>query len=315
MTNITKTKYKDQEAISIGSDILTAQYLPSIGAKMCSLFYKPLEYELLVQHPGPNYLIQPFDGVYVKGECSGFDDMFPTINTCYYPSYPWQGTKMSDHGEVWSISWECTVDRDTHSLHFSTYGVRFPYRIEKWVSFVNPSTLHIEYLLTNLSPFDFDFLWAAHAMFNLEEDVEILLPKGVESVVGILNYSGMYQYGDTLPWPVMNLKDGTTLDLNKPRPKSTKDAGKFYVKGRLPEGWCGLRFNQSDFTLTLSFPFERVPYLGILVNEGGWRDIYNIFLEPATAPFDRPDIARLWNRISTVKANSTYSWYLSISIE
>ena len=45
-----------------------------------------------------------------------------------------------------------------------TYGVRFPYRLEKWISFADDATLHTDYRLTNLSGFDFDFMWAAHMM-------------------------------------------------------------------------------------------------------------------------------------------------------
>jgi hypothetical protein len=98
--------YKDQPALTIESEAITARFLPTIGAKLASLVYKPLGYELLVQRPGEKYLLQPFDGDYVAGECSGMDDMFPTIDACYYDRYPWEGTKMADHGEVWSLAWD-----------------------------------------------------------------------------------------------------------------------------------------------------------------------------------------------------------------
>ena len=66
--------------------------------------------------------------------------------------------------------------------------------------------------------------------------------------------------------------------------------------------------------MALSFPVAHVPYLAILPNEGGWRDLYNIFLEPCTASFDRLDVARLHGQFSTVKAKSTYEWYLNLTI-
>ncbi len=67
--------------------------------------------------------------------------MFPTIDRCYYERYPWQGTPIPDHGEVWSIPWSATITGD--QLHMATYGVRFPYRLEKWISFSDPAALRM----------------------------------------------------------------------------------------------------------------------------------------------------------------------------
>lgn len=306
--------YKDQQAITIETETIRAQFLPSVGAKLASLIYKPINYELLVQRPGENYLLQPFDGDYVAGECSGMDDMFPTIDQCYCDQYPWEGVKMADHGEVWSLQWDHRVEEKR--LYFGVNGVRFPYRLEKWISFTDSNILRLEYQLTNLSPFDFDFVWAAHAMINIDSGTELVLPEGVSEIVHTFCIGGDFgKYGDIFPWPEAKLPDGNTIDFRKIRSKSTIEAYKYYINGQMPEGWCRLNYKDRDFSLALSFPIEKVPHLGILPNEGGWQDIYNIFLEPCTATFDRPDAARYRGEVSTVKANSIYQWYLDIHIE
>ena len=69
--SIYASQYKDQPAITIESDAIRAQFLPSIGSKMCSLVYKPLQRELMVQNPSEKYLLQPYDGHYESAECSG----------------------------------------------------------------------------------------------------------------------------------------------------------------------------------------------------------------------------------------------------
>ena len=314
MTSVYASHYKDQDAVTIESAGIRAQFLPAIGAKMCSLVYKPLDFELLVQRPGEKYLLQPYDGNYVAGECSGFDDMFPTIDECHCETYPWKGTRLPDHGEVWSIPW--ALEADEQSLHLAVHGVRFPYKLEKWVSFIEDATLRVRYRLTNLSNFDFGFLWAAHMMLYLEEGCELVLPPGVKSIVSTLSYSGdLGRYGDEFPWPQFTLANGRQRDLRYMRPRTTRDAEKYYVKGTLPEGRCVLKYPHSGFALSLSFPVEQVPYLGILPNEGGWQDLYSIFIEPCTASFDRPDVARLRKELSVVRARSSYEWYLDAGVQ
>jgi hypothetical protein len=308
-----ESQYKDQPAITLESDSIRVQFLPGIGAKMASLVYKPRGYELMVQRPGEEYLLQPFDGDYVAGECTGFDDMFPTIDLCYYDRFPWQGTKMADHGEVWSLPWQYEIEGEMS--HFTVHGVRFPYEMEKWVSLRDDSILHLDYRLTNCSPFDLDFVWAAHMMINVEEGTELMLPQGVRSIVGAFSIGGNFgTYGDEFTWPIDTLPDGSQRDFRKIQSKSARVAYKYYVKGRMPEGWCGLKYHQRDFSLVLSFPVAQVPYLGVLPNEGGWRDYYNIFLEPCTASFDRPDAARYRGEVATVPGNATYEWYLDIAV-
>jgi hypothetical protein len=308
------TTYKDQAALTLESDALAAQFLPGTGAKLASLFLKPRGLELLVQRPGGAYLTQPYAGDYVAGECSGFDDMFPTIDACHYPAFPWAGTPIPDHGEVWSLPW--SAEEDGGRLRFAVHGVRFPYRLEKWASFADPATLRLEYRLTNLSPFDFDFLWAAHAMFYLEEETELILPPGVRQVASRLSLSGeLGRYGDAFDWPCFVSPSGAARDLRRIRPPSARDAEKYFVKGAMPDGWCALRYQRSGFTLKMSFPVERVPYLGILPNEGGWQGLYNIFLEPCTASFDDLNAARLRGECSTVRAGATYDWWLEIGVD
>ncbi len=311
---IFRSAYKDQPAITIESDVIAAQFLPGIGAKLCSLRHRPSGTELLLQRPASAYRVARYDGDYVgDGECSGCDEMFPTIDPCFYHAHPWRGVAIPDHGEVWSLPW--ALQEEDGRLDFAVHGVRFPYRLEKSVSFAGPATLRADYRLTNLSPFPFDFMWASHMMLNLEEGASFCLPDPVTKVVTALNFDdSLGRYGDEFDWPLAALPGGGTRDLRRIQLPSTRSAVKYFVKGRLSEGWAALTYPQSGFTLRLDWPAAQVPYLAALVNECGWQDLYSIFLEPATASFDRPDIGRLRGECSTVAAGSTYEWRLDISV-
>lgn len=320
---ICPSRYKDQPAVTLESDTIAAQFLPGTGAKMSSLVYKPANLELLLQRPGENYRLAPYDGDYVaQGECSGFDEMFPSIDRCFYEGFPWRGTPIPDHGEVWSIPWVWSIagpgpvpgqNQAAPALHFAVHGVRFPYRLEKWVWFVDASTLHTDYRLANLSVFDLDFMWAAHMMLNLEEDARLTLPDSVGKIVTALSFDGsLGSYGDEFDWPIATLPDGRRRDLRRLQPKSAGDVAKYFVKGKLAEGWCRLSYPRSGCELRLSWPAERVPYLAVLPDEGGWQDLYSIFLEPATASFDRLDVACERGECSQIQAGMAYEWHLEI---
>jgi hypothetical protein len=161
--------------------------------------------------------------------------------------------------------------------------------------------------LENLSPFDFPFLWAAHPDFALPADAQLLLPEGVTELVSVLGTEAAY--GETVRWPVHRGRD-----LRQVRSRGQSRFGKYYVKGRMPEGWCLLRFPSLGVQVKLGFPVDKVPYLALLPNEGGAEGLYELFLEPCTAPYDRPDLARLHGALSLLRSHGTREWYLEIAV-
>ena len=81
---IALSKYKNKKSIVLESTKIRAEFIPDPGGKLASFINKETGYEYMLQRKNEKYLEQPFSGVFVDGECSGFDDMFPTIDTCKY---------------------------------------------------------------------------------------------------------------------------------------------------------------------------------------------------------------------------------------
>ena len=104
------TNYKDIQAVSIENTTVKAVFLPEHGGKMASFQHIKTGREFLVQAPGEAYKALAYDGVYIDAECSGFDDMLPTIDEYVYETYPWKGIKMPDHGEVCGLPWRYELD-------------------------------------------------------------------------------------------------------------------------------------------------------------------------------------------------------------
>jgi hypothetical protein len=303
--------YKDQKAVVLESEALVFKFLTDFGAGIVSIAEKKSGKEFLVQRPEPKYRIVPFDGLYVDGECCGLDDMFPTIDKCYYEKEPWSGIKLADHGEVWNLKAKTQTTKD--EAVFTVYGVRLPYVFEKRASFISGNVLRIDYKVINNTQFDMDFLWAAHTMLNAEPGVKILIPWDLKKAISVFTNTGRIgRYGEEFEWPEFTDKDGIRRDVGI-MGKWEDNCEKYYFKDTLKKGWCAAQYPDNSI-FALSFPSEKIPYLGILHNPGSFRNIYNLFLEPCSASFDRPDFAAARGQNSVIKASSTYEWYLNITI-
>jgi len=303
--------YKNKKSIVLENTKIRAEFIPDPGGKLSSFINKETGYEYLVQRKNPIYRDQPFNGVFVDGECSGYDDMFPTIDTCKYENEPWKGVEMADHGEVWSLPWEYALDNLT--LHMSVKGVRFPYKLEKNIYFRNENSLRFDYTLTNYSPFDFEFLWAGHLMINIVEGTIVEVPDDCKQIVTILT-NGNGAFGDINDWPFLKDKHGNSYRADIARSEDVMGFEKYYFNNKLKDGWCKLKYPDNKNKLKISFPVSTVPYLGILMNEGGWDNLYNIIIEPCSVCYDRPDMAKKYGQVSKVEASGIYCWYNEIMI-
>ncbi len=286
-------------------------FLPGTGASLASILWKKEDRELLAQRPEAKYRRVPFGGSYVEAECSGMDDMFPTIDECHYERFPWEGVKLADHGEVWNLPFE-TVLSPTEAA-FSAHGVRLPYIFLKKAAFLDESTLRLQYRAENPTPFDMDFVWAGHIMLRAEPGTELRLPEGSRTAQTVFSNTGRIGgYADEFTFPSFTDAKGIRRDMSRMGDRDG-NCEKFYIKERLTRGACGVSY-PDGLLFELGFPEDRVPFLGVLQNAGGFMDIYNLFIEPCTAPFDRPDIARLMGKGSVIPGRSSYAWHLDLRV-
>ena len=74
------TTYKNRPAVSIKTSTIKGVFLYDDGAKLTSLTNLKNGKELLAVKDDNTYKVLEYNGNYVDSECSGFDDMFPTID-------------------------------------------------------------------------------------------------------------------------------------------------------------------------------------------------------------------------------------------
>jgi len=308
---ITMGRYKDIDAIVLENDTLSLRILPALGSKLASILFKPMDYELLWQNPGAMYKKTKYGDDYPLGEASGFDEMFPTINRCRCENEPWSGTVIPDHGEVWSLPWDYVIEKDQVVL--SVHGIRLPYRLEKKLS-LQGSDIIIRYKATNLSPFDIEYIWAAHPLFNASKGMKFIVPAGMSRVINSVPGSRLRTYGKQYAFPCAMTDQGDEFDLSVVPQQNATGCQKYYFAEKMTEGWCGLHDPERELNIGMAFPREKVPYLGVWVNEGGFDNQYNIAPEPATGGMDCLDAAKLWGMNSVLPAQSSREWWLNISV-
>ena len=310
---IYNSTYKNLDSISMENDRMLIKIIPESGGKLQSIYDKRIRKEYLYQSSWTEYRKSEYDSSFLTGEISGFDEMFPTIVSCYYPDFPWAGTKMPDHGEVWPLPWEAELSEEEISL--SVYGVRLPYRLEKKIKFSQPDKLRIDYRISNLSDFPMKFIWAAHPLLNIDEYSTIILPDQVNKVINVMHGAKrLGDYGILHNWPVTRTADGKEYDMGKLNP-SHRDNDKYYVYGCLSKGECALYNEKTRDYIKFIFPVDKVPYLGVWVNENGpLLNQQNVAVEPCTGALDNINTADLHGKLSLVEGKKDYCWFLEIEL-
>lgn len=278
MGSVIKTQFKDQAAMGVEGERLTALFLPQYGGKMVSLRDRESGFELLAQDLAEVYLPQTITGSYIENEVSAFDDMFPTID----PVTPTEGSRRGIpypcHGEVCRVPHCVKEEKGSLSMIYQSKSLQYTYQKEAEVT--ENGGIRINYVIGNLSEEVFPCLWAGHIMLTA-------VPGGY----------GVTPYEEGAPVTMMFDEDGEygkagegirckreMLISREYHPKG--NAYKFYYQEPMTEGWCGYHLPNLDKTLYLTYDEKKLPYLGIWVNNGIFKEMYNLALEPCTAPYD-----------------------------
>lgn len=305
------------EAVLIQGDDLEVTVIPALGGKISSIRWRGRE--LLARNPQKPFQAARYAAPYADYDASGFDECLPTIGPCLYPEEPWKGAELPDHGEVWSLPWTC--EEENGGLSLRVQGIQIPYGFEKSIRLLQPGALHIRYALTNPTPFPVRYLWSAHPLFAPQPGMRIYLPEGVRVRV---DWSKDGRLGDLLSehdWPITTDSQGCPVDLSLILGRETARVDKLYTT-RLSQGWCAVHDPASKLYLAFLFSPEKVPYVGLSINLGGWPvdpsgrqpGYYNLGLEPCNGYPDRLDIAIERGDCPTLAPRSRSEWEVQFKV-
>lgn len=301
--------------IRLSTDQFSITVAPQLGGKITSLINRKTKREFIARS-NVSYRLRTYGDSFENYECDGVDECFPSVAACAYPAVPWQGVAVPEQGEVWALPWEYQVKQDR--LTTWVRGVRFPYLFERQISFETLARedkpyIRLSYRVVNESPCDMPFLYAFHPLFKAETRSHILLPPATDVVS---YWSTEDRLGPPMTrhtWP--NVTDFTldkSYDRSSIRSSRNKEAEKIFTTP-LEQGRCALVYPNGEFVGFL-FPAKKLPYLGLWVNEGGWRNLHHVALEPSTSQVDRLDVAEGLRTCGVVPANATFEWDISLIV-
>lgn len=296
MSEWKQCEWKNLQGIYSENERLSVVILPELGGKIASLYYKPQMFELAAQYSKESYELPSLDADFSLYDASGLDDTFPNIdaNTINY-----QGKELvyPDHGEIWSSPLDYEIKND--SIGFFYRSRRFPYSYEKEVS-LEEDALVLRYRIINEKTEPFPCIWTFHGLFRYEEDMKLIFPDKVKQFIKIFESPLV---GDQY----------TCKSINIP-PRNSNAMGKYYVDGKVDQGYCGYYYPKQRVQCLLKYDPVKLPYIGIWITAGGYRGDYNCALEPSNGFYDDVEIARKNGCLFFLEPNQPLEFSLRIEV-
>ncbi|HWR43984.1 hypothetical protein [Sporomusa sp.] len=303
--------YKGLDGVAIENETLKLIVLPQLGAKIASLLYKPQNFEVFFQPIDGVFRLSRYGANFAEYDTAGADEMYPTIDACMYPYHGYSGTQIPDHGDLWSIPWSVTAAGE--KLLSRVQGKSLPYEFNRTIT-LERSGVRMDYRVINTGDEELYGIWAFHGLAACDENTRIILPE-TDRVINVHNSAMLGPANTEHSFPMTISSKGSNCCIDRIKPKSAKNTEKIYVNGRVKQGQAALTLNNNQLRYTLYFPTEIVPYLGVWINQGGFKDEYNCALEPATGYYDSLEVAHRLNTLQSIATGAALEWYLIINLE
>jgi hypothetical protein len=280
---INATTYHGLQALELRDETLKLVILPEWGGKIASLVDLRRGREWLHTNPHFSFKLPVYAADYVGGyDVGGFDECFPNIGAGTYPSWPWEGVPLPDHGEVWALPWEARPAGN--ALDLSVHGVRLPYRLGKSLR-----------------------------LLEIQPGMRLEVP-ATTARVDSASPGFAARAGELIPWPVCAGQDLSLV----PGPERGL-AVKLFAH-QLSEGRVAVSDPQDGAHFEFSFDPQVVTHLGLWMNYGGWAGLsgvapyYNLGFEPCIGVADRLDLALEAHECGLLPAGGELSWWLELAL-
>lgn len=306
-------------SVHINTGVVALTLIPALGGKVASLRDVRTGREWLWRHPRLAYKRVPYMSSYVAlADTGGWDECFPSVAACDYPSVPWQGIAIQDHGELWSQTAELTIDAPAERVTLRTrwFGLALPYTFTRAITLTTDSArLHIDYAVENNAEAPLSFVWCIHPLLAIEPGMELHLPPAARfNVNGTVPPGLLSQTRDVAyPFGLPGLELPVLPEVNAGR------AIKIWSDPLGPgEGWAAVRAPNGELRMT--WDVALLPQVAVWMNLGAWgadggTPYYNLGLEPCLGAQDSlAEAVTERNLFATLPPYGSQSWWLEIEL-
>jgi hypothetical protein len=309
------------DAIYADTGALALTLLPDLGGKIASLRDMRSGREWLWRNPRLAYARLPHGSSYVlHADTGGWDECFPTVAECEYPSPPWAGAAIQDHGELWSQAAALDVEEDAGGVALRTRwrGVALPYTFERTLRLAAGSArLRAEYAVSNEADAAIQFIWSAHPLLAIEPGMRLLVPPAARFNCYFSIPTGLLAERSGIAFPLAVRAGAREIDLASLPDASAGISLKLW-SDRLDEGWATLR--ASDGGLHMRWDTALLPQLAFWMNLGGGaadggEPYFNLGLEPCIGAQDSlAEAVQGANLFETLPPRGSRAWWMEVEL-
>ena len=306
-------------SLVLQNECLRVRVIPQLGCKIVEIYDLENGHEWLWSDKSRPIKAAKYADRYDLYDVSGFDECFPNIGISQDPKNT--SVTLPDHGEIWSLPW--IVKQEEYGISATVAGKLFDYHFSRRLSLEN-SKLLIEYSVANIGDSEITYMWSAHPLFAINEEMKIEIsgtPKmskefGFGGRIGADGENGYEGHLTEHVWPRVLGADGQINDMSKVcLDKVLTDK---VVLDAPDDGLVTLKKLSSGRSLTMKFSPLEVPFLGICYNFGGWPATGDpatwVALEPTTGKTDRLDECAELDCARVLAPKSTANWSLEIEL-
>lgn len=305
------------ETVVVNTGVLHLTLIPELGGKVSSLRDLRTGREWLWRNPRQPYQRVPHGSSYIAAsDTGGWDECFPSVDLSRYPSPPWAGATIQDHGELWTQTAALEIREESDSVALATrwQGVVLPYTFVRIITAHGGSaTLQFEYTVQNTGDSAIDWIWSAHPLMAIEPGMQVLVPETAR-----FNLRGTFPPG--LVDGHANLKYPLTVgafDLTELPPTNAGVALKLW-SDPLAQGWATLGAADGEFRMR--WDASRLPQVGIWMNLGMWAGdggapYYNLGLEPCIGAQDSLfEAVTQYHLFEKLEPGAARAWSLEVEL-
>jgi hypothetical protein len=318
---ITRGTIEGFDTVEVNTGPISFTLIPALGGKISSLRDRRSGREWLWRHPRMPYQRVPHGSSYVQmADTGGWDECFPSVSACTYPSPPWAGVPVQDHGELWSQP--ATLDlleaSDGAALRMSWQGVVLPYSFERTITAADHSArLRFEYLVMNNADAPIHFIWSAHPLMAIEPGMQLLLPP--EARFNCLRFvpDAAPQLEGGVRFPLTVQTSTGAVDLAALPDRSAGIALKLW-SDPCDAGWAALRARDGEFRI--QWNPAQLPQVAAWMNLGamafdGGAPYFNMGLEPCIGAQDSlAEAVTVYHLFDIVPPRGSRTWWLEVEL-